>query len=80
MTHITRDLIVKGEDGHAPPLLGVLIGGAGAILLAIGSANDSGALAIIGGIVLAVGLLATSVLQHTTVEWDIFGRLEKLEK
>lgn len=77
---ITRDLIVNGEDGHAPPLIGVLIGGAGAILLAVGSANDSGVLAIVGGIVLAVGLFAAAVLNHTTVEYDIYARLDKLEK
>jgi len=80
MNRTGRHLILDGEEGHAPPLIGVMAGGAGAILLAIGSANDSGALAIVGGIVLAVGLFATAVLQHTTVEYNIFARLDKLEK
>ena len=76
--HILREL--GREEGHAQPLGGIVIGAAGAILLAIGAANDSGVLAIIGGIVLAVGLLATSVISHMSVEYDIYRRLESLEK
>jgi tetrahydromethanopterin S-methyltransferase subunit D len=75
-----REIIEHGEEGHGMPLIGTLIGAVGAILLAIGAANDTGALAIVGGIVLAVGLFATLVIQHMTVEWGIFGRLENLEK
>jgi hypothetical protein len=75
-----RDIIEHGEEGHGMPLVGALIGAAGAILLAIGAANDTGALAIIGGIVLAVGLFATLVIQHMTVEYGVFDRLDKLEK
>ena len=69
-----------GEEGHAPPLLGTIAGGVGAVVLAIGAANDSGVLAIIGGIVLAVGLTATSVLNHVGVEYEFYKRLDTLEK
>jgi hypothetical protein len=69
-----------GESGHAAPLAGALIGAVGAVLLAIGAANDSGALAITGGIVLAVGLLATLLLNHTAVEYEFYRRLDDLEK
>ena len=48
--------------------------------MGIGAANDTGALAIAGGIVLAVGLLATLVLNHVTVEYGMFGRLDDIEK
>ncbi len=72
--------MLNEEKGHAVALPGVLLGGAGAILLAIGAANDSGLLAIIGGVVLAVGLLATSLLAHMGIEYGIFGRLDELEK
>ncbi len=68
------------DEGHATPLAGTLLAGVGAILLAIGAANDTGVLAIIGGIVLAVGLTATIVIQHMTIEYGIFDRLDKLEK
>jgi len=79
LQYITRPL-KDGEEGHGAPLIGALIGGAGAILLALGAAGDRGALAIIGGVALAVGLVAMLVIQHTRVEWDMMARLDKLEK
>ncbi len=72
--------MLNGEAGHAITLPGILLGGAGAILLGIGAANDSGPLAIIGGVVLAVGLLAASLLAHIGIEYGIFHRLDELEK
>ena len=75
-----HDAIQHGEDGHGMPLIGAVIGAVGAVLLAIGAANDTGVLSIVGGVVLAVGLVATLVIQHTKVEWDILARLDKLEK
>ena len=69
---------VDREDGHATPLGGTLIGGTGAILLAIGAANDTGVLAIVGGI--AIGLVATVVLNHVGVDYDVYRRLTELEK
>ena len=80
MLHLAN-LLSEGEGGHAPTLVGVLIGGVGAVLLGIGAAmDDAGALAVIGGIVLAVGLLAESVISHMAVDYDVFRRLDKLEK
>ena len=73
-------IVSEGEDGHAAPIPGALLGGAGAILLGIGAANDTGALAIAGGIVLAVGLMATLMLSHMTIEYGIFKRLDDIEK
>ena len=70
---------LSGEEGHAMPIPGALVGGTGAILLAIGAANDTGWLAIVGGIVLAVGLMATLLLQHMGVEYGIFSRLDDIE-
>jgi hypothetical protein len=70
----------RGEDGHAGPLPGLVIGAGGAIALGIGAAADLGWLAIVGGVVLGVGILAASVLNHMRVEYDIYARLEKLEK
>lgn len=74
----TKPAVRRGEEGHAAPLLGTITGGVGAILLAIGSASDTGALAIIGGIVLAIGLSATAVLRHMTIDYGVFARLDKL--
>jgi len=41
--------ITNGEEGHAEPTIGAVIGGIGAILLGIGAAADTGWLAIVGG-------------------------------
>ena len=72
--------ILNREDGHAITLPGTLLGVVGAILLGVGAANDSGVVAIIGGVVLAVGLFASSMLAHMGIEYGIFGRLDELEK
>ncbi len=77
---LTR-MVTEGEDGHGPPVAGLLVGMVGAVLLGIGAAGDDlGWLAVVGGIVLAVGLLATLVINHMSVEYDIYRRLESLEK
>jgi len=80
MRKALTNAVRHGEEGHAPPLIGTFAGGAGAILLAIGAANDSGVLAIIGGIVLAIALTATAVLNHAGVEYEFYKRLDTLEK
>ena len=49
-------------------------------MLAIGVAADSDVAAIIGGIVLAVGLLATTLVYHMAIDYGIFKRLDDLEK
>ena len=68
------------ERGHAAPLVPSLAGAAGAIALAIGVAADSDVAAIIGGIVLAVALLATTLAYHMAIDYGIFKRLDELEK
>jgi membrane protein YdbS with pleckstrin-like domain len=73
-------MISQGEEGHGKTLPGMLLAAAGAIVLAIGAAGDTGWLTITGGIVLAVGLIAMMVLNHIVVAWDVYARLEALEK
>ena len=72
--------LLNREEGQAITLPGTLLGGAGEILLGVGAANDSGVLAIVGGVLLAVGLFASSLLAHMGIEYGIFGRLDELEK
>ena len=76
----TMGRMLSGEEGHAITLPGTLLSGSGAILLAIGGASDNDVVIIIGGIVLAVGLLAASLLAHMGIDYGIFGRLDELEK
>ena len=72
--------MLSGEEGHAGPVPAALIAAAGAIVLGIGAANGTGWLAVVGGVLLAVGILATLVANHMTVEYDMYARLEVLEK
>lgn len=72
--------IHRNEEGHAAPAVAALIGAVGAILLGIGAANDTGALAIVGGILAAVGILGGPLLEHVKVDYGIYERIEKLEK
>jgi hypothetical protein len=71
----------ESEEGHAGPAVSALVAAAGAVVLGIGAAGDDlGWLAVVGGIVLGVGVLAALILDHMQVEYNIFERLEKLEK
>lgn len=78
--NVQRLRVRKSEEGHAGPLPGMLVGAAGAIALGIGAAADLGWLSIAGGVGLALGIMASFVLNHVKVEYDIYARLEKLEK
>ncbi len=75
----TLATLLNSEEGHGVTLGGTLAGMAGAILLAVGAVNDQDVLTIVGGAVLAVGLLAGALLQHMAIEYDIYDRLNKLE-
>ena len=77
---VRRPNVRKGEEGHAQTLPGMAVALAGAIALGIGAASDMGWLSIVGGVVLGVGVCALSVLEHMNIDYDIYARLEKLEK
>ncbi|MCH7580135.1 MAG: hypothetical protein IIB22_07820 [Chloroflexi bacterium] len=71
--------LLNGEAGHGVTLPATLAGMAGAVLLAVGAVNNQDVLTIIGGVVLAVGLLASSMAQHMLIEYPIYERLDKME-
>jgi hypothetical protein len=79
MTNWIRGAVSQDESGHALAGLASLVGAAGAIVLAIGAMNDNDATTIIGGIVLAAGVLGAGLLEHITIDYGIFERLTKLE-
>ena len=70
----------SNEEGHATPAIATVVGSAGAILLGVGAANDSGGLAIAGGIIAGLGVLAAGVLHHREVDYHLYRRIEALEK
>ena len=70
----------RSEDGHADTVIAPLLAAVGAVLLGIGAAaDDMGWLAAAGGIVLAVGLIALTVIHHGTIEKGMYGRIDDLE-
>jgi hypothetical protein len=68
------------EEGHAVLLPGMVLGAAGLIALGIGAANDTGWLAVTGGIVAAAGFIGYDVTRHMKIDYKVFGRLEDLER
>lgn len=74
------EALARGEGGHGATLAAPVIAAVGAVLLGIGAAGDDmGWLAVTGGIVLAVGLVALMVINHGTIEKGIYGRVDDLE-
>ncbi len=72
--------INENEDGHAVAAFPGLIAAVGAIILAVGAAETSSVTAYIGGAVLALGIVAAGVIRHQQIDYDIYDRLNKLEK
>ena len=67
------------ESGHVATGVGALPAVAGAILLGIGAANDTGWLAIAGGIVAGLGIVFYDLVRHTRIDYGIYRRLDELE-
>ena len=82
MSRLIRNLrqLERSEEGHAAPFFLSILAAAGAIALGIGAAEDSSIVAIIGGVVLAVGVVAAPLVNHMVVDYDTFRRLDDLEK
>ena len=72
--------IHNDERGHVEVGLPSLIAGIGAVILGIGAGGGGAVLAIIGGVVLGVGIFITGLLRHRLIDYDLWTRLDKLEK
>lgn len=68
------------EQGHVEVGVPSLVAGIGAVLLGIGAGGAGDALAIIGGVVLGIGVFGAGLARHRAIDYDIFRRLDKLEK
>ncbi|MCA9831429.1 MAG: hypothetical protein R3B97_04310 [Dehalococcoidia bacterium] len=79
MRNILRS-IHQSEEGHVHSFPGILISAAGVLMLAIGANSDTGWLTITGGIIGALGYLAWDVLRHIGIDYDVYKRLDALEK
>ncbi len=82
MLRLIRNLrrLERSEEGHAAPLLLAIVAAAGAIALGIGASEDSSIVAIVGGVVLGLGVIAAFTANHLTIDYDIYERLNDLEK
>ncbi len=82
MLRLIRNLcqLARSEEGHAELLLAAMVAAVGAIALAIGAAEDSYIVAVVGGVVLGLGVIAAAMAHHIKVDYDIYKRLDDLEK
>ncbi len=82
MLRLIRHLrqLERSEEGHAAPFFLAAVAAAGAIALGIGASEDSSIVAIIGGVVLGVGVVAALAANHLTIDYEIDNRLNDLEK
>lgn len=67
------------ETGHVMVGVPALVAAIGAVVLGYGAAED-GTIAVIGGWILGVGVFLASVAHHRAVDYEVFDRLDKLEK
>ena len=69
----------RHESGHAELLINDLVKVAGVILLAAGAAANEDVITIVGGVVLAVGTVGTTIRHHITIDYPIFDHLNTHE-
>ena len=77
MARMTWVGALDAEEGHLESGLATVVAGIGAVALGIGAANDTGWLAVTGGIVAGLGIVAAGVLHHRTVDYELFRRTDK---
>lgn len=70
----------EDETGHVGAGVTSLAAAIGAIVLGIGAAADSDIASITGGVVLGVGIFASGVARHRGIDYELFKRLDDLEK
>jgi hypothetical protein len=70
----------EDERGHVEVGVPSLVAAVGAILLAIGAAGGTDWLTITGGVVLGVGIFVTGLARHRFIDYDVWERLDRLQK
>jgi hypothetical protein len=82
MTQLIKAIqrIRDDEQGHVIVGVPSLVAAIGAVALGIGAAADSDVTAIAGGAVLGLGVFVTGLARHRAIDYEVFARLDKLEK
>ena len=68
------------ERGHVIVGVPSLAAAIGAIVLGYGAAGDSDTASVVGGFVLAAGIFVTGLARHRSIDYDVWTRLDALEK
>jgi len=68
------------ESGHIEVGVPSLLAALGAIVLGYGAAGESDIAAVAGGFVLGLGIMATGIARHRAIDYDVWRRLDELEK
>ena len=68
------------ERGHVIVGVPSLVAAIGAIVLGYGAAGDSDTASVVGGFVLAAGIFVTGLARHRSIDYDVWTRLDALEK
>ncbi len=68
------------ESGHIAAGVPSLVAGVGAVVLGIGAGGGGDEIAIIGGVILGIGVFGAGLARHRNIDYEIFSRLDKLEK
>ena len=78
--HQLVERLTSDERGHV--LVGVpsAIAAIGAIALGYGAAGNDDTVTVIGGFILAAGIFVTGLARHRTIDYDVWKRLDELEK
>lgn len=76
----TLQRIRDDERGHIEVGVPSLLAAVGAIALGYGAAGESDIAAVAGGFVLAAGIMAVGVARHRAIDYDVWRRLDELEK
>ena len=82
MNGIVKALVQLRDDEQGHAMVGgpSLVAAIGAIVLAIGAASDTDWVTITGGVILGVGIFLSGLARHRFFDYDIWRRLDKLEK
>jgi hypothetical protein len=68
------------ETGHVEVGVPALIAAVGAVVLGYGAAASEDVITVIGAWVLGAGIFITGVARHRFIDYDVYRRLEELEK
>jgi len=68
------------ERGHVMVGVPSLVAAIGAIVLGYGAAGNDDTVTVIGGFVLGVGIFVTGLARHRSIDYDVWKRLDELEK